>query len=152
MVKYILVKTVLIFSLFGLLGLAACGPDPTPVKGVSTDIVITFQREGGFAGINQEWLIFPDGRVIGPGGQEMQAPPEDVIALLAKSAQIESTSMEKSYAPDDACCDKFIYNIIVKVGDQETRIRTTDGADHPDQVSSLFTGIQGLILAAEPVE
>ena len=52
-----------IWFLSGLLGLVACGPDVTAVKGVATDIVIVYQREGGFTGITQEWTIHPDGRV-----------------------------------------------------------------------------------------
>ncbi len=145
-------KVRFIWLLIGLLGLAACGPDAAPVKGVSTDIVITYQREGGIAGITQEWIIYPDGQIIGPGGKEMEAPPQDVIALLAKAAEIESSSLKESYVPDDACCDQFIYTVIVKVGDQETKVRTSDGAEQPEQLTSLLTGIEDLLSKAEPIK
>ncbi len=151
MKNYIRVKTHFILLIIGLLGLAACRPGAAPVPGVSTDIVITYQREGGIAGITQEWIIFPDGRIIGPGDQEMTVPPQDVIALLAKAAAVESSSLQKSYVPEDACCDLFIYTIIVKVGDQETMIRTSDGAEQPEQITSLLSDIENLILMAEPV-
>jgi len=47
MKNYIRVKTHFILLIIGLLGLAACRPGAAPVPGVSTDIVITYQREGG---------------------------------------------------------------------------------------------------------
>jgi len=81
----------------------------------------------------------------------MTVPPQDVIALLAKAAAVESSSLQKSYVPEDACCDLFIYTIIVKVGDQETMIRTSDGAEQPEQITSLLSDIENLILMAEPV-
>jgi hypothetical protein len=146
------IKAHFIWLLIGLLGLAACAPDAAPVEGVSTDIVITYQREGGVAGITQEWVIYPDGKIIAPGGQEMKVPPHEVIALLAKAAEIESSSLKESYVPDDACCDQFIYTIIVKVGDQDTTIRTSDGAEQPDQLTSLLTSIEDLLSQAEPIK
>ena len=145
------VKAHFILLLIGLLGLAACKSDSAPVPGVSTDIVITYQREGGFAGITQEWIIFPDGRIIGPGDQEMMVPSKEVIALLAKAAEVESSSLQKSYVPEDACCDQYIYTVIVKVGDQETMVRTIDGAEQPEQLTSLLSDIENLILMADPV-
>ena len=146
------IKACFIWLLIGLLGLAACGPDAAPVKGVSTDIVITYQREGGVAGITQEWIIYPDGQIIGPGGKEMKAPPKEVIALLAKAAEIESSSLKESYVPENACCDQFIYTVIVKVGNQETKVRTSDGAEQPEQLTSLLTGIEDLLSKAEPIK
>ena len=146
------IKARFIWLLLGLLGLAACGPDAAPVKGVSTDIVITYQRQGGVAGITQEWVIYPDGKIIGPGGQEMKVPPQEVIALLAKAAEIESSSLKESYVPDNNCCDQFIYTIIVKVGDQETKVRTSDGAEQPEQLTSFLTGIEELLSQAEPIK
>jgi hypothetical protein len=47
-----------IWLLTGLLGLVACGPQATAVQGVATDIVIIYQREGGFTGITQVWTIY----------------------------------------------------------------------------------------------
>jgi len=146
------IKAHYIWLLIGLVGLVACGPDTAPVRGVSTDIEITYQRQGGVAGITQEWVIYPDGQIIGPGGQEMKVPPQEVIALLAKAAEIEPSSLKESYVPDNACCDQFIYTIIVKVGDQETLVRTSDGAEQPEQLTSLLTGIEDLLSRAEPIK
>jgi len=145
-------KAQLIWLLLGLLGLAACGPDAAPVKGVSTDIKITYQRQGGVTGITQEWEIYPDGRIVGSGGQELQVPPQQVISLLAEAAQLQSSSLQDTYVSDDACCDQFIYTVIVQVGDQETMIQTSDTAEQPEQLTSLLTGIEDLISNAEPIK
>jgi hypothetical protein len=150
--KNIQIKTHFIWVLIGLLGLAACSPDAAPVKGVSTDIMITYQRQGGVAGITQEWVIYPDGQIIGPGGKEMKVPPQEVITLLAKATELESTSLKESYVPDNACCDQFVYTIIVKVGDQESIVRTSDGAEQPEQLTTLLTGIEDLLSQAKPIK
>jgi hypothetical protein len=143
--KNMQIKAHFVWLLLGLLGLAACSPDTAPVRGVSTDIMITYQREGGVAGITQEWVIYSDGKIIGPGRQEMKVPPQEVIALLTKAAELESSSLNESYVPDNACCDQFVYTIIFKVGDQETMVRTSDGADQPEQLTSLLTSIEDLL-------
>lgn len=141
-----------IWLLIGLLGLAACGPDAAPVRGVSTDIEITYKRQGGIAGITQEWIIYPDGRIIGSEGQELKVPPEQVISLLAEASEIDSSTLQESYVPDNACCDQFIYTIVVKVGDQETMLQTSDGAEQPEQVTSFIISIENLISQAEPIK
>ncbi len=145
-------KTHMILLLVGLLGLAACRTGDPAVRGVAADIEITYQREGGIAGISQKWVIFPNGRVIGPGEQELAVPPEEVIALLAKASAIETSSLQESYISEDACCDQFTYTIIVKVGEQETVVQTSDGAEQPEQLASLLMDIEELISKAEPLE
>ena len=146
------VATHIILLLVALLGLAACRPDEASSRAVSTDIVLTYQREGGIAGITQEWVIYPDGHIIGPGDQEMKVPPQEVIALLAEAAEIESSSLQESYIPEDACCDQFTYTITIKVGDQETTIQTSDGAEQPEQLTFLLTSIEELLAQAEPIQ
>lgn len=132
--------------------LAACGSESSSVEGVSTDIEIIYRREGGIAGITQEWTIFPDGRIVGPGDQEMQVPAEEVMLLLANLKEIESLPVQESYVGDDACCDQFIYTITFKVDNQTTTVQTSDGADHPEEVSLLLANIEDLIAQAEPIE
>lgn len=138
--------------LLALFALAACSPEGPAVQGVSTDFEVTYRREGGFAGISQEWMIFPDGRIVAPDGQEMLAPAEDVIALLAKLKALELLALSENYSDDDACCDLFIYTVTFRIGDETTVLQTSDGADHPEEVSLLLADIEGLIAKAEPVK
>ncbi len=152
MFKQIQLNLFFLFVFAGLFPLVACAPDAQPIRGVATDIEITYRREGGIAGITQEWTIYPDGRIVNPFEQEFQTPPEEVIALLAKLEEINSSSTQEAIIYEDSCCDQFTYTIIFKVGDRETLIRTSDGSDHPQEVSSLLTEIKSLIAQAEPVD
>ena len=138
--------------LLGVLALAACRAEDTPESGSSTDSSLTYQREGGIAGINQEWIIFSDGRVIAPDGQEMQVSQQEAADLLSRSAEIEPSSLSKSYVAGDECCDQFFYTIIIKVAGQETTVHTSDGANHPEAITLLIEEIESLVSTAEPAE
>jgi hypothetical protein len=152
MIKYIRFAGHLLILLLTLIALAACGSDSSSIPEASTDMEVTYRREGGIAGITQEWTIFADGRIVGPRDQEMQVAAEEVILLLAKLKDLESIPVQESYVGEDACCDLFIYTITFKVDDQTTTVQTIDGADHPEEVSLLLANIEDLIAQAEPIE
>jgi hypothetical protein len=142
-----------IWLLTGLLGLVACGPQATAVQGVATDIVIIYQREGGFTGITQVWTIYPDGSILSdPGQNELAIPPERVIDLLAITAEAGFSDMQDSYIPEGNCCDQYTYTITVKLGDQEKSVQTSDGSAHPEQLTVVLAAIEELISMAEAVE
>jgi hypothetical protein len=142
-----------IWFVSGLLGLAACGPDIASEKGIATDIVIVYQRAGGFSGITQEWTIHPDGRVQqDPGENQLAVSPNRVIDLLAMTADAGFSDLQDSYIPEGNCCDQYTYTITVKIGDQEKSIQTSDGSDHPEQLTAVLVAIEDLISAAEPLE
>ena len=145
------VKSWFLFIIVVLLT-TACGPAVRSVSGVSTDIVIIYQREGGFAGTSQEWVIYPDGSIEAPGEQELTADRDDTSALLALTADDEISDLDDSYVPQDDCCDKYIYTITIKVGDQEKTIRSSDGADQPEELTDLLAAIEELIAKAATVE
>jgi hypothetical protein len=152
MPKEDLLKNHFLFFLLGILFLVGCETVGAPASGISTDSSLTYQREGGLAGINQEWIILPDGRIIAPDGEEMQVPPQEAVDLLSRSAEIEPASTSISYVAGDECCDQFFYTIIIKVGDQEITLQTSDGANHPESITSLIEDIEQLISMAEPAE
>ncbi len=152
MQKFYLLNNYYLFLVLGVLVLVACNAKDTPASGISEDTSLTYQREGGVTGINQEWTIYPNGRIIAPDGQEMQVSQEATADVLSRSAAIESADLSKSYVADDECCDQFFYTIIIKVGDQETTLHTSDGANHPESITLLIEEIERLIATAEPVE
>ena len=145
------VKSWFLFIIVVLLT-TACGPAIRSVSGVSTDIVIIYQREGGFAGTSQEWVIHPDGSIEAPGERELAADPDDTSALLALTTDDEISDLGDSYVPQDDCCDKYFYTITIKVGDQEKTIRSSDGADQPEELTDLLAAIEELIAKAASVE
>ncbi len=112
--------------------------------------VIVYEREGGFAGMNQEWIIHLDGTIIGPGDQQFTVPPEEVQALLKAGADPEITSIAPDSTTQDACCDQFTYTLTVISGDQQWSLSMTDTAEQPQEVSLLFFMVEELINDAQP--
>ena len=142
-----------IWFLSALLGLVACGPEFVSVESVAADSVIIYQREGGFTGGTQKWTIHPDGRVQqDPGENQLTVSPDRVIDLLAMTAGAGFSDMQDSYIPDDNCCDQYTYTITIKSGDLERTVQTSDGSDHPEQLTAVLVAIEDLISAAEPLE
>src|SRR3990170_256215 len=44
---------------------------------------IVYERNGGLAGISEEWTIYPDGRILSDQGEEYLVSPERVSSLLS---------------------------------------------------------------------
>jgi hypothetical protein len=120
-------------------------------ESVSLDeIRIVYSREGGIAGIKQEWIIHPDGLIEGPGEEEFLAPPEDVVAILesgAASGVEEFAAMETS---PDSCCDQFTYTLTFEVGGEKWNLVMSDDSEQPQEVSELLAMVEKLIAEAEP--
>lgn len=135
------------------LALAACGPATRSnrASAITVDTVIIYEREGGFAGISQEWVIHPDGTIDGPGEQAMVVPSEDVAELLTYSTDLELESLATGSATPDACCDQFTYTLTLVVGEQEWSMSTTDTATQSPEVSELFSLVEELIASAQPM-
>jgi hypothetical protein len=102
--------------------------------------------------MGQEWTIYPNGQIIGSAGQELQASPEKVIALLAKLEEIKSSAKNEAFVYEESCCDQFTYTVVYQAGDQEILIQTSDGSDHPGEISAILTDLRRLISQADPVE
>lgn len=136
--------------LFSLL--AACSPRVNEVRqtNVAMDTVIIYQREGGFTGISQEWVIHPDGSIDGPGEEQLVVPPEDVQQFVAKGVESDFASLAAETANTEMCCDQMTYILTVVSGDDEWRLVTTDTAEQSKEVTELFIMVQALIAEAQP--
>ena len=80
------------------------------------EIRVVYGREGGIAGIKQEWIIHPDGLIEGPGDEEFLAPPEDVISILESGASSDIEEFAAMETIPDSCCDQFIYRLTFEDG------------------------------------
>lgn len=128
---------------------------PTPVaskdtdKGRATigDAVIIYQRSGGFAGVHEQWTVYPDGRITASDGREWQVAPERVEQLLADIETSDFFEMSGRYMPLNTCCDRFTYEITVRSGDRVHTVTTMDAAPNTpaelwrviDEISRLVT-------------
>lgn len=127
----------------------------TPVESEGTgkgrvaigDAVIIYQRSGGFAGVHEQWTVYPDGRITANDGREWQVAPERVKQLLADIEALGFFEMTGRYMPLNTCCDRFTYEITVRSGDRVHTATTIDAAPNTpaelwrviDEISRLVT-------------
>lgn len=142
---------VVLLLLASLLVGCAAGEDADRRESLAIEAVIIYEREGGFAGISQEWVIHLDGSIDGPGEQQLTVPPEEVEDLVETTLDAEIESLASEMATPDACCDQFTYTLTFIAGNEEWTLVMTDTSEPPDEVSELFTLTEELIADAQPV-
>lgn len=84
--------------------------------------VVFFQRSGGLAGELLTARIYPDGKIERALGElGMDAPVETAVvdpavveALVAGLEEAGYFELERTYLPEDTCCDRFLYLISVQ--------------------------------------
>lgn len=140
--------------LFILLVGAACGPSMTGDEVAEPDAVsdaaIIYNRSGGFAGVQQEWMIYPDGRIEFPDGSQKQVDSAQAQALFETIQSANFQSLNASYVPEDACCDLFTYTVTLQAGDETYTVTTMDEApNEPAALTAVRQTIDELIQSAE---
>lgn len=108
----------------------APGRSPASSEAVAEEPVIKFNRSGGFAGLDQTFLIYADGRIVGANGEEGQVSPEQVAAVLQQIEAASFFELDASYLPRDTCCDRFSYEITVQTPTQTKSVVTMDGVEN----------------------
>lgn len=136
------------FFLIFIFLVTGCRPTVRSASTIDTSMVIVYQKEGGFAGQSQEWEIFPDGRINAPGGAELTAEQQDTTDVFTAAASDKIQNLADSYVPEDNCCDKFVYTIVIKTGNDEKSIETSDDVEQPPELTDFLSEIDQLITRA----
>ncbi len=96
--------------------------------------VLVFQRSGGFAGVNEVWTLYADGRLTKSDHdqpeaeiQEWQVEPEEVMALLEKIDSLGFFSMQASVKPGEVCCDRFAYSLAASYHGTSRELSAVEG-------------------------
>lgn len=138
--------------------LSPMAESPTPIepedtdkgRAVMGDAVIIYQRSGGFAGVHEQWTVYPDGRIVATDGREWQVTPEQVEQLLAEIEALGFFEMNSRYMPLNTCCDRFTYEITVHHGDRVNTVTTIDAApDAPPELWHVIDEISHWVSALE---
>ena len=159
-------KTSMLWSVLGLFILTACNTASTvasPDTGQVTQTVtateftsaatqalqegsITFQRNGGFAGVSEQWIIFLDGHIENLEGERQQVDSEDMHTLFEIIQAEGFFELADSYVPLDTCCDRFTYTISVSIGDKNKSVSTIDASPtQPAQLQNIIRAINDLL-------
>ena len=110
-------------------------------------VLMVLQRSGGIAGIEEQWVIFVDGRVEGSGGRGKSLNSEELEVLRTIIEASGFSEMADNYMPLDACCDLFTYSITVNTGDGQSKTVTTiDGSSkQPEELTEILNVISQVL-------
>jgi hypothetical protein len=134
-----LVGLVVILLIYGATRLFYEGPmggqgqAPGPLEDESLELfeeaTLSYQRSGGFAGLDETWLIYGDGRIVEPNGNETLIEPEQVAQLLVDLEEAGFFQLDPTYEPENPCCDRFTYVLTAQVGERANRMSAVDGVE-----------------------
>jgi hypothetical protein len=126
-------------------------PTPPAAKKPSlpTDAVIVYQRSGGLAGRTEEWTIYADGRVVSGDGRTGQLSPQEVANLVRQIEAAGFGGWRDTYGSPAACCDRFTYNLTVRLAGQTKMVTTIDAAsEEPATLRTILGQVTQLVAKA----
>ena len=91
--------------------------------------VIRFTRSGGFAGLDEEWVVTSDGVVSLNGEAKATVTETQLDQLLVEVEGLGFFEMQNTYLPQDTCCDKFSYTLTIVADGQKNTVSTIDAAE-----------------------
>ena len=104
------------------------------VAGVSGSL----HRSGGFAAVDQTWVLESDGTVLGPEGYTGTVSAADRARLEAAVDAAGFFDLDAEYLPVDTCCDRFVYELTLTRGATTHTVTTIDAADAPETLFDLI--------------
>jgi hypothetical protein len=108
--------------------------------------VLSYQRSGGFAGIEERWIVYADGHIQDSQGNEWYAPVDMIQELLQTIDGLEYFSLHSSYLTKNTCCDRFIYQLIVQYGGKTHQVVTIDAnEDTPEALKQILVEVQSFL-------
>ena len=108
---------------------------------------IFFTQTGGFAGLNDTWVFYPDGKVTLNGVEQSQLTPERINKLVMDLDAQGYFDIVQTTKPGTFCCDFFDYSLAVQAQGRQNYISYSDG--NPDlpanllQITTLMREITG---------
>jgi hypothetical protein len=108
--------------------------------------VIVFRRDGGIAGVSEEWTIFPDGRIEDGQGNTFEIEPEAVTTMLTAIEASGFMELDNSQPLQNICCDRFVYTLAVRLDDNVHTMQTVDGAENvPAGLTEAINAVQSVV-------
>jgi hypothetical protein len=107
------------------------GLDPAVPEPVSLPegVVLSYQRSGGIAGMDESWLVYEDGRIEGPDGLVSNSEPAQVEQLLADLEEAGFFGLDSQTTPENPCCDRYVYVLTVRAGEQAQQMTAVEAVE-----------------------
>ena len=133
--------TVLMAGLFlAGYGVAGFGQDAVQLP------AIVYGKSGGFAGLEQKWNIYANGRIENSEGVLVsQAEAAEVTAVLQTADEVEFYELDDEYLEGGDCCDLITYTLTITDGEQTKTVVTRDNSPHPPAYEIILTAVDDLI-------
>jgi len=113
--------------------------------------VIVYSKSGGFAGLEQEWHIYADGRIEDAEGELVgQVEPAEVTAVVMLADEVDFYELDDQYLDKNmTCCDLITYTLTVTDGEQSHTVVTRDMSPHPPELDEMLRAVEELIHASK---
>jgi hypothetical protein len=96
--------------------------------------VIIFTQTGGFAGFDNTWVFYEDGRVT-LNGQEKTPLGQERLNTLISSLEAQNFFETNQIAKEEFCCDFFSYTLAVRTETNQNYISFSEGDPNlPDNI------------------
>ncbi len=117
---------------------------------IPDDAAIVFHRSGGIAGVDEQWTVYRDGRVVANDGRAWQITAEQVEQLLADIEALGFFQLDNDFTPFDTCCDRFTYSLTVHNDDMVKTVTTIDdAANTPDALWNVLERVNSLLVSLQ---
>ena len=122
-------------------------PIPLDQLVAADEPVIVYSKSGGFAGLEQEWRIYADGRIENEDGKLVgQAEPAEVTAVVMLADEAGFYELDDEYLDKNiTCCDLITYTLTVTDGKQSQTVVTRDMSPRPPAFVIVNTAVEDLI-------
>jgi hypothetical protein len=108
--------------------------------------VIVYKKSGGFAGVAEEWTIFPDGRIVSGEGHEYLLSENKISTLLSEIENLGFFEIKDPGQLLSDCRDCFAYQITVSIDERTKVVNAVDGqADPADAIWEIINLIEILL-------
>ena len=131
----------------------ACAPIAGLRSGLTDQVAIVYERDGGVGAYHDQWRIYNSGRV------EKEEKGKPSIALRISTVDINSALDRISSAgffketPTESIitceCKRFVYSLSITRDGQTKEVKTADGEPMPPAVSIAFGEVGALINLAQ---
>ena len=123
---------------------ATATPAPTPT--FAANMAVLFKRTGGIAGLNEEWLLFTDGRIETNSPTSPTLSADQVSQLLNSLDAAGFFTLDSTYLPEDSCCDRFLYQITAVQGSTYHTVTTLEATpDMPEALQQSLRLVQNIL-------
>jgi hypothetical protein len=111
--------------------------------------LIILRRSGGFAGLEDEWWLYGNGRIINHrDNQIQQVEAAEVVSLHQDMLNGGFFNLAPEYLPADVGSDRFIYEITLVDGENRHTVTTMDDTDNaPDLLRDSLRRITTLLVS-----